>query len=159
MANQSQVLIQAFEAVGADIKALFAGQGNLANLTTTQKGNLVAALNEVRAMVTSAGAQIDDNNVSASTVYSSAKVESAIDAAISALVDGAPEAYDTLKEIADYIAQDETATQGLLTAVNNRVKFHEPQSLTEAQQIQASENIGVGDPTTDFVEVYNTAKA
>jgi len=158
MANQSSVLTQTFQAIGADIKSLLTSQGNLANLTTTQKSNLVAALNEVRDMVKSDGAQMDDSNVSTSTVYSSAKVESAIDAAIDALVDGAPEAYDTLKEIADYIAQDETATQGLLTAVNNRVKFNEPQSLTEAQQIQASENIGVGDPTTDFVSIYNTSK-
>lgn len=163
MADQSAVLTQTFQAIGTDIKALLTGQGNLSNLNTTQKGNLVAALNEVRAMVTTAGAQINDSTASTSTVYSSSKTESTItamvDGAIADLVDGAPAAYDTLKEIADYIAADETATQGLLTAVNNRVKFNEPQSLTETEQIQASQNIGVGDPTTDFVSIYEAAKA
>ena len=159
MATQEQNLIAVFQAIGLDVKALFANQGNLASLTTTQKGNLVAALNEVKAAIGQAGAQIDDNAASSSTTYSSTKINSAISAAIAAVVDGAPTAFDTLKEIADYIASDETAMGTITTALSNRVKFNEPQALTEAEQIQACENIGIGDPTTDFEAQYVAAKA
>ena len=36
-------------AIGADIKALLRGQGELRNLATTDKNSLVGAVNEVRA--------------------------------------------------------------------------------------------------------------
>lgn len=36
-------------AIGADIKALLRGQGELSNLATTDKNSLVGAVNEVRA--------------------------------------------------------------------------------------------------------------
>lgn len=36
-------------AIGADIKALLRGQGELSNLATTDKNSLVGAINEVRA--------------------------------------------------------------------------------------------------------------
>ena len=36
-------------AIGADIKALLRGQGELSNLDTTDKNSLVGAVNEVRA--------------------------------------------------------------------------------------------------------------
>ena len=36
-------------AIGADIKALLRGQGELSNLATTDKNSLVDAVNEVRA--------------------------------------------------------------------------------------------------------------
>lgn len=159
MATQVTNLITVFQAIGLDIKALLTNQGNLASLTTTQKGNLVAALNELKASIGQAGAQIDDVTPSASTTYSSTKINSAINAAIAAVVDGAPTTFDTLKEIADYIASDETAMGTITTALSNRVKFNEPQTLTELQQIQACENIGIGDPTTDFEATYTTAKS
>lgn len=44
----------------------------------------------------------------------------AISAAISGLIDGAPETYDTLKEIAEYIASDKTAMQTLNDAIGNK---------------------------------------
>jgi len=159
MATQEANLIAVFQAIGLDVKALLANQGNLASLTTTQKGNLVAALNEVKTLIGSAGAAIDDDNASSSTTYSSTKINAAITAAIAALVDGAPATFDTLKEIADYIASDQTAMGTITTALSYRVKFNEPQTLTEQQQIQACENIGIGDPTTDFEAEYVAAKA
>lgn len=36
-------------AIGADIKALLRGQGELSNLATTDKNSMVGAVNEVRA--------------------------------------------------------------------------------------------------------------
>src|SRR5690606_15321185 len=129
MATQEQNLIAVFQAIGLDVKALFANQGNLASLTTTQKSSLVAALNELKTLIGSAGAAIDDDNASSSTTYSSTKINAAITAAIAALVDGAPATFDTLKEIADYIASDQAAMGTITTALSYRVKFNEPQTL------------------------------
>lgn len=44
-------------------------------------------------------------------------VKKAVDDAITALVGGAPEALDTLKELADWIAEDETASAALVGRV------------------------------------------
>lgn len=158
MATQEQNLIAVFQSIGLDIKTILTNQGNLSSLTTTQKSNLVGALNELKASISSAGAKIDDAAASSSTTYSSVKINSAINTAIAEIIDGAPAAFDTLKEIADYIADDQAALQTITTALANRVKFNEPQSLTEEQQIQACENIGIGDPTTDFKVQYETAR-
>lgn len=49
-----------------------------------------------------------------------AAMNTAISTAISNLIDNAPETYDTLKEIADYIASDKTAMQTLNDAIGNK---------------------------------------
>ena len=79
---------------------------DLSALTTTQKSNLVAAINEVAAAVGDAGAVIDDDVTSALTVWSSAKTDTEIKAAIAAVVAGAPELLDTLNELAAAIGDD-----------------------------------------------------
>lgn len=45
----------------------------------------------------------------------------AMDERIHALVNGAPAAYDTLKELADYISAHETVTEALHAAIGNKV--------------------------------------
>ena len=47
-------------------------------------------------------------------------MNTAISTAISGLIDGAPETYDTLKEIAEYIASDKTAMDALNAAIGNK---------------------------------------
>jgi hypothetical protein len=157
--TQLQALISA---IATDIKALFANQGNLSTLSTTTKTNLVAALNELKTSINSIDltALISDSSATSTTkTYSIDKINAQISAAVSALVAGAPTALDTLKELADAIASDESGIAGLVTAVGNRIRFDASQSLTSPQQIQACQNIGVGDPTTDLAAAYATAKA
>lgn len=48
-------------------------------------------------------------------------VEAKISAAISELIGGAPETYDTLKEIADYISAHEEVASALNQAIGNKV--------------------------------------
>lgn len=47
-------------------------------------------------------------------------MNTAISTAISNLINGAPETYDTLKEIADYISTNETAMDALNAAIGNK---------------------------------------
>jgi hypothetical protein len=85
--------------------------GSLAALTTTQKGSLIAAINELDAAIealagSEGGATVDDENTSTLTVWSSSKTDAEISAAISALVDAAPGVLDTLNELAAALNDD-----------------------------------------------------
>lgn len=148
------------QAIGADIKALKTSDGNLIALSTTAKGSLVLAINEIFALASNAGAQINDAAPSTSTtvVYSPAKITALIATAVSSVLGGASAAYDTLLEIQNELLGDDTAIASLLTAVGNRVAFDQNQTLTEAQKLTACTNIGVGNYNRDFVADYVTAK-
>lgn len=78
-----------------------------------------------------------------------------ITAEINKVVDGAPDAFNTLKEIADYIEQDKTGASAMATSINNRLRFDEQQTLTADQQANVLSALGLTD--TDFVSEYNKA--
>lgn len=138
---------------------------NLSALTTTDKTNLVAALNEIKAIAEAAGGSggVDINDAATNTTqtWSSSKISSDIAAAVAALVGGAPGALDTLNELAEALADDAAFSATVTTALANRVRFDAAQTLTSPQQTQARANIGaasaagVGDTETDFVATFN----
>lgn len=152
-------IIALAEAVGTDVKTLTSKIGDLTQLTTTAKINLVVAINEVATKVQSA-TTIDDTAGTGDTdvVWSADKTVTAIQAAIDALVGGAPEALDTLNELAEALGNDANLAQTMIAQINNRVRFDEVQVLTVEQQKTACMNIGVGDPTHNFVADYASAK-
>ena len=147
-------------AVGGDIGTLVKNQGVLTTLTTTTKDSLVASINELQASLATQAAKtiIDDTQSATTTTYSSDKITALLTQVKNDIIGGAPSAWDTLKEIADYIAADQTATTAITTALSNRVRFDAAQTLTADQQLQACNNIGIGDPTVDLVAAYTTAK-
>ena len=236
------------QAIGADIALLKTTIGVKTDLSTTDKTNLVAAINELAIKIEAvetlqqSASEIDDSAPKANRVYSSSKVKSLIDeintilgtlsasgyadvgtglktlmdkvdtleqktvdltelikdtetkttsvwsstktnAAItdavgtakSELTDkinadvakvksdilgaGVPETLDTLAEIADKLNGDATLVANLSVALNNRVRFDEAQALSSEQKTRACTNIGIGEPNTDFVAIYNAAKA
>lgn len=63
--------------------------------------------------------------------------------AINALLNGAPLALDTLKEIADRFAFEDTEQDAMLAAIAVRLRFDAAQSLTSAQKLQAQANMGI----------------
>lgn len=134
---------------------------DLSGLTTTSKASLVAALNEVKASIGPAGAQINDAAAGTTTVYSSTKTVAAIDAAITALVASSPATLDTLNELATALGNDPAFATTITTALGNRVRVDAAQAFTAPQQTQGRGNIGaasavdLGDPTTDFVTTFN----
>lgn len=155
-------LVAFAQAVGVDIGELITSRGDLATLTTTQKGNLVAAINELKAGLGSidltaiindaAGAGVTDKT------WSADKIISSLNQLKADIVNGAPAAYDTLKEISDYLAANDSALDSLLTAINNRVRYDAAQTLTTEQKLTACTNIGVGNPEVDLVAAYVAAK-
>lgn len=89
-------------------------------------------------------------------------VKKAVNDAVTALVDGAPEALNTLKEIADWIAKDTTGATNLITRMENaEAKIAEnEQSTTEAlDDLQAQINSmtgGAGSIQTQITNNLNT---
>ena len=135
-------------AIGADIKAL--------------KGRVLALENKPVSAAT-----VDESQVQ-STV--NAKVEESINtlkgelatlvtptitAEINKVIDGAPDTFNTLKEIADYIEQDKTGASAMTTSINNRLRFDEQQTLSTEQQTNVLNSLGLTD--TDLVVAYTTA--
>ena len=106
----------------------------------------IAALPSVASLINdAAGAGVTDKTWSADKLVSefAATITAAVAQAKSEIVDGAPAAYDTLLEIANYIGADQTQAAAILLALDNRVRFDASQTLSAAEQEQAQANIGV----------------
>jgi hypothetical protein len=159
------------QAIGADVKALRAADGDLTALGTTHKATLVGAINEILSLIGSSGAVIDDNAGDGNTAvtWSANKIFDSIEAAKTAvtnsLVNGAAAALDTLSELAAALGDDPNFAATIASEIANRVRFDVAQSLTTAQKTTARNNIGavaaadVGDIDRNFVSDYATAKA
>ncbi len=164
MSLETQIIALA-QAIGADIKDVRTKQGDLTSLTTVAKGNLVAAINELKEALASAGATINDAAASGATTvtWSADKIFDTIEAAKLAvksdLTNGADAALDTLSELAAALDNDPGFAATMATALTNRVRYDAVQNLTAPQQLQACSNIGVGDPERNFATDYATAKA
>lgn len=163
-------LILLAQAVGTDIKALKVADGNLSSLSTTAKGSLVAAINEIVTSLGSAGASINDtagsgnilNTWSANQIYTA--IEAAKTSVANSLTNGAAEALNTLSELATALGNDPSFATTIATQISNRVRFDAVQSLTTPQQTQALSNIGaasvasIGNADRDIVATYVAAK-
>ena len=154
--------------LAAEFKTIYGQVGTLANLSTTDKTNLVSSINELRSQISVlAGITVidDANSAATTTTFSASKITGLLDALKSDLLGGADAAFDTLKELQTAILSDESGIAALLTAVDKRVRFDAAQSLTAPEQTQARQNIGaiaataIGDPETDFVLVFEAALA
>lgn len=167
MVSLRQNLVDLATRLGTEFKSIRTlingNAADLSGLTTTQKGNLVAAINEVRASVSGA-AGINDATTTTSSTWSSSKVSSEITTRLGALTAGAPTALDTLDELANALGDDANFAATITTALGNRVRVDAAQTLTAAQQLQARSNIGApasadfGDVTTlDLVATFQAA--
>lgn len=139
---------------------------DLSALNTTAKGNLVAAVNELKAAVDSvaaaSGAPIDDLTTDTGTTWSSTKISTEITGALNGVLDGAPAALDTLNELAAAISDDANFAATTTTALGNRVRTDTAtQGLNATQQGNARANIdaqdatSIGDPDTNYVTTFN----
>lgn len=175
-------------AVGTDIKQLRtwitgSSSGDLTGLTTTAKSSLVASINEVNAKP-SGGAPPDATTTVKGIVELATLAEMAVGvdttrvatvegvrqerASLKAEILGAgvPAALDTLDELAAALADDANFAATTTTALGNRLRVDTAaQGLTGTQQTNGQTNLNVysktelGDPETDLVALYTTAKA
>lgn len=166
-----------FKTVRAEVSA---ATGSLAALATTDKSNLVAAINEVFAA--GPGTITADDITDATTlgkaliravdaaaargalsVYSTAEADAAMAATAAAVVDAAPGALDTLRELATALGDNPNFAAQVATDLGNRLRVDAAQTLTGTQQTQGQDNLNVysraqiGDPATDFVSIFENA--
>lgn len=130
--------------------------GDLATLTTTEKTDIVKALNELKTKLETvqtqaqSGVAINDRATNATTTWSSTKIQAQITKAITDLIGGADTANDTLKELADQITALAQADNGLVSATKS-------QTLTPEQKRIAAANLGLPAFDYDFVTPINQA--
>jgi len=174
-------------AIATDVKQLRtwitgSSSGNLSGLTTTDKSNLVGAINEVKAG--SSGAPPDATEAAKGIVElaSLAEVAAGVDTVRAVTAQGVrqernalkteilgtdvPAALDTLEELAEALGDDADFAASVTVALGNKVPWDStPPGITVEQQINARTNIqavaidDVGDTDVDLVAVYMTAKA
>lgn len=173
-------------AIGTDYKQLRtwisgSASGDLTGLTTADKSSLVAAINEVDGGT----ASVPDASETVKGILELAtlpEVAAGVDAlrAVTpagvrqeriALKDeilgvGVPAALDTLDELAAALGDDANFGSTITTALSNRLRIDTAaQGLTATQQGNGRTNLDVyskgelGNPDTDLVALYTTAKA
>lgn len=79
---------------------------------------------------TTLAAALADIVTSISDLPTADGVDTKISAAIDALIGGAPETYDTLKEIADYIEEHKDAADALTAAIGSKVDKEDGKGLS-----------------------------
>ena len=151
---------EARTAIGAGTSSLTLGT----TASTAKAGNYTPTWTEVSAKpAVIASGSTEAAARTAISVSSTAEMNSAISNAVNGIINGAPAAYDTLKEISDYISGNDTAVGGITSALANRVRVDAAQSFTEPQKVQARTNIDVyskteiGNPETNLVSVFEAA--
>ena len=181
MANSTNVELLA-QAIGGDLGLVWSlvnGKANdLTALTTTQKTTVVTALNSLKSEVDAiiaAGNYSDaqaDSRVQAakgnfttpsatewgSTQDIATKIAADITTAVDGLINGAPGTLDTLSEIATALGDNPDVINNILASLGKRVRVDQPQPFTAAEQLMGNQNLGLGDPTTDFVAAYNASR-
>jgi len=100
----------AFQLLAQKMNVLHGRDGDFSTLTTTDKANLVAAINEIHAL-TIAAVGIDDTTASTTSVYSSAKTAQEIALAITNALEG-----EDLSDLAASITALAQADMGLVSA-------------------------------------------
>ena len=139
---------------------------DLVALTTTAKGSLVAALNELQSEIDAIGSPATINDASSASTtqtWSITKISSEIAAALNALTTGAPTALNTLDELAAALGDDANFASTVTTALGNRVRTDTaaqgltlPQKLNARTNIDAYGSIELGNPDADLVATFNT---
>ena len=102
-----------------------------------------------------AGAGVFDKTWSADKLI--AYITAAATQAKDDIINGAPAALDTLLEIANQLAADQTALGALVLALDAAIRTDIVQTFTDAQKTQAQENMGVTAST--MMASYTAAKA
>lgn len=115
----------------------------------------IGAISPTAVISDAAGAGVFDKTWSADKLI--AYITAAATQAKDDIINGAPAALDTLLEIANQLAADQTALGSLVLALDAAIRTDIVQTFTDAQKTQAQENMGVTAST--MMASYSAAKA
>lgn len=152
--NNADALSNALNAlttrVGTAESGVSTNTGEIATLKSglsTLSGTVGGMQGEIRALeaAVAAATEISDATTDTDTTWSSTKIANELTALAQSVKDdllgGAGTAYDTLKELADFIIAHGTEIDALKALAAGHVKYDGAQSLTDAQKLQARTNI------------------
>ena len=146
----------------------------LTTLTTSDKTSVVGAIISLQTAIDAISGYTDgqaDQRVQAAkgdfanpssaqwadTQSTSDKIATDIAAALATLTGAAPQTLDTIQELAAAFGDNPDAINNLTNAIGNRVAYT-PQTKSIEEKRIACGNIGVGDPTHDYLADYNAGK-
>lgn len=78
------------------------------------------------------------------------QTDAAIESKIAEVIDNAPEAFDTLKELADYVANDDSRALGMIERINELEKM---KALSEAEIEEICERVAMTTKVADVAEL------
>ena len=139
-----------FAQIGADVGL---SKKDIIDLQTAV--GAIGAISPTAVISDAAGAGVFDKTWSADKLI--AYITAAATQAKDDIIAGAPAALDTLLEIANQLAADQTALGSLVLALDAAIRTDIVQAFTDAQKTQAQENMGVTAST--MMASYTAAKA
>jgi hypothetical protein len=142
MANvaKNAIMRAKLEGVLSDLMIKTNGEMVYLDESTTLAAKLSEMITAINARAKSADVTTEISNaVSTAKTDIKSDYTSAISKAIADLIDSAPETYDTLKEIADYIASDKTAMEALTEAIGAKVAKADLGSLAYKSAVSDSD--------------------
>ena len=186
MSNErEQKLIALANGVGADVKTIrnVIGAFVLSTLTVPGATSLISALNTHQSQIAALEAappSYTDAQANAvalalldarqgtiatpsATQYATTQgvvdaLNTQVDGLREEILGGAPEALNTLNELAQAFNNNPDVIANLTAALGSRVAVDQAQAFTPEQRRQGAENIGMGNPNHDFLADYVNAR-
>lgn len=159
----------------SDISALY-GDISTINGTLADLDSSISSLNTALNTLDVSGqvqALINDTATATDSVWSSSKTDSAISAAVAAVVDMAPSALDTLNELAAALGDDANYASTITTALSGKADATHSHAISDVTGLQtaldakattssvstlsttvSNLSTAVGDTTTNFVTTF-----
>jgi type I restriction-modification system DNA methylase subunit len=145
---------------------------NVSRTSTTYSSSKIEQTATAKAL-----AIVSDGTTATTTTWSSSKINAAIGnltTQLQNILNLSPEAYDSFKEVADYIESDKTGAAAMTASIQNRIRVDADQSFTSAQITQGLANLvklgvakqadlsllitRIGDTTVDLKGIYLAAR-
>jgi len=145
---------------------------NVSRTTTTYSSSKIE-----QTATAKAAALVSDGTTATTTTWSSSKINTAIGnltTQLQNILNAAPEAFDSFKEVADYIASDQSGAAAMTASIQNRIRVDADQTFTTAQITQGLANLvklgvakqvdlnalitRIGDTTVDLRGIYLAAR-
>ena len=145
-------IANALQQISVDVAALFKDYSKIDNKSLVEMLNhLLVKLDEVENNLNANVRVIDDIVTANNHGWSISRLIQALQAAKDEIVGGAPEYFDTLKEISDFFDANDEVLRLLAVTVRTDIA----QNLNTGQQYQAQMNIGVMNEPDDDIDLLD----
>ena len=127
------------------------------NVDIVTQAEMQEIYNDLSSQIASTSGSLSDYYTKAET-YNKTEVDSLVSTQVAAVISGAPETFDTLKEVADWISADETGTAALVGRVTalEQADTTLSNALTAEVQRATTAETGLGERIDGLTATYKT---